>query len=75
MESWLVIWRDKNDLEQQREFSTYLEAWRYNTDHLGGKAEVILLTDKAATGTYHARTEAEAARRTEGAPRYRRPKK
>ncbi|HLN63931.1 MAG TPA: hypothetical protein VK464_20610 [Symbiobacteriaceae bacterium] len=70
MESWLVVWRSERGEEQRREFPAFLEAWIFNEEQLKGRGEVILLTDRPLSRTQPARSEAAAARQTEGGRRW-----
>ncbi len=68
-DSWEVSWTDEQGKEHAREFVNYLDAWFFNETSLKGKGAVVLLTDRTLPGDHLARTEAEEARRHEGARR------
>lgn len=68
-DSWEVSWTDEQGKEHAREFVNYLDAWYFNETSLKGKGAVVLLTDRTLPGDHLARTEAEEARRHEGARR------
>lgn len=69
MDSWEVAWRDARGEDQRREFETYLDAWTFNEEHLKGRGEVTLLTDRVVDRARPFKNEAAAAREQEGGAR------
>lgn len=69
VDRWKVNWQDGGGTEQAREFPTYLEAWTYVEENLHGKGEVTLLTDRPLPSAPKFGSEAEQARKREGARR------
>ncbi|HYF96211.1 MAG TPA: hypothetical protein VD969_28720 [Symbiobacteriaceae bacterium] len=74
MDSWQVAWYDARNQEQRKEFRSYLEAWEFNEQSLKGRGVVTLLTDQVPLSDRTYRSEAAAARQSEGGRRYTRKK-